>query len=1493
MISLFKNITMKRSVAIFTVFIFLIQSGFASAEMSLVAPETMVQPSGAYAPMLLKGMTVHPENPLMFDFILDRGNDSSNESIQAKSQKLINYFMTAVTIPQGDFWVNLSPHEHDRIIPDAMNKTELGYTLLIQDLLLKQLTASLLHPNSTTGRRFWDEVYAKSYKLYGTTDIPIDTFNKVWIVPKYARVYEHGQTVYVVDIRLDVMLDSDYLAQQKSTELKLLSSDPESPLSSNLGKKVMREIVLPELRREVNEGSHFASLRQVVYSLVLAKWYKQNLKKSILDKVYVDQRKIRGVDFNNPQNKEKVFQQYLAAYTKGVFNFIREENDVFTGENIPRKYFSGGIVDGGMELIPVDQNALYAQKSGNQEKLNVILEPVVSDNATKDNKDIMTKLTEIRSRVETVFLRSMGSRPYKKNIMTDTIKNLYAQDGEALDDVAVELLKVSEMLLDYFHFFVDSKLKSKEVNQLFINDILQQIDKEVMRPLIKRNYALAKLFPKASHWLALIMLPNYSTHIDFFRHRLRAVAEYSSEASAIVLMVLASRVRQGQQGFKRVSFLNQYVPLLTSRMIKELDNLFLHQSYAEAKQMSTALINGLLVPVQKKSDYFQAHTFLERVWRNQGIDSKSIIREIFERYPELSDEGHLKFKLVGEYSSGNDIEFIKRLMTKSDLDGMSFYDLLTDANKVPADINWLLDKKNDWLTVDFELKHIIEYAEYSPKKDLEEVFDLWTLGWEYRQRLINYARQQGFYGFVLVDGKEQPFLGYDQFALSSGKRKVPFDIKEVYEFGIKENVLQHAGGTGIYLWRQNSDAYEFLMLDYGRGLRNQKGKVVSDPSRIFSQGVTFRKGAKGPGKNVYISGRGIGSNRLANETTLVRLISVTKDKKVRIVERTVPGKMLGSEIPSKFMSHRLSNLGYHYRHTTGVIVHGLIGLSQKGRSSKFSPIGSNTVMSFLSQPNSEPLILSHYSQSIKPLLSQSLIEQIPIEINFSEVIGKKWATYKSVVQNAPIPQTPYFIFYDETRFNINDIKAIEKDDYGKKEYMEVGKDGSIWDIINKMAISSLDEITIYYNSYEQIEKDSLISGVVVQLPNRNNPGVVIVTEANEKQFMIGPEQIRQVKVVDALISERIHDRSQKKTQKEQRERIRQKQEDLIQYAKSLAARLPEYKWLNWEKAAFVSWGEVVRGFDDREQDGPNEHTTVEYGSLENRWNYWANQLDVRRVFLGMIAEALISGKDESLGEMLKKAHSYLILGASGTSFYKPPSSKGIFSADVDVNYLKGLAVTMRMSVSDLERFKTEFTYLIAQIKEQKIDKSIVVPILGPLYLTMMWQGQESNFHSDNLNFDFGNHSFVMSFNNTIFGLISIEKIRNDYFDYYFLEHSSMISSRQEAANYVSKRLFDLVLEANIDNAGKYDRSEDIYKQLMNKKNPKIDTGGIDLSRDEMGLQVQGDSPGVQFNFDPAMIQRLQNASGFASVIVNIQPITLPMFLGLDDDALAAGQLSMQ
>ena len=91
-----------------------------------------------------RGITVHPENPLMFDFIVDGGESNlEGEELKTEADKLIKYFLASLTVPEEELWVNLSPYESDRIIPESFGLTEMGRDLLAQDYMLKQLTASL------------------------------------------------------------------------------------------------------------------------------------------------------------------------------------------------------------------------------------------------------------------------------------------------------------------------------------------------------------------------------------------------------------------------------------------------------------------------------------------------------------------------------------------------------------------------------------------------------------------------------------------------------------------------------------------------------------------------------------------------------------------------------------------------------------------------------------------------------------------------------------------------------------------------------------------------------------------------------------------------------------------------------------------------------------------------------------------------------------------------------------------------------------------------------------------------------------------------------------------------------------------------------------------------------------------------------------------------------------------------------------------------------
>lgn len=314
---------------------------------NLPQPGTMVSSSGSFAPALVKGMVIHPEQPLNFEFIVDSGNDAVDPAnIAQEGEKIAKYFLAALTVPENDLWVNLSPFESDRIIADGLGETVLGRDMLAQDYILKQFSASLMYPEKGLGKDFWEGVYKQVRERLGDVEIPMETFNKVWIMPQEAEVFVSGNKVFITKARLKVMLDTDYIASRGHSAP---GGDVSSSNVEEITKDVMREIIIPAIEKEVNEGSNFAPMRQIYYAAILAKWYREMIRETVVGKAYVGQNKIDGVSSEQARLKEEIYARYVAAYQKGVFNYIREDNRI---DGAAGKYFSGGEI---LSDIKLDQ----------------------------------------------------------------------------------------------------------------------------------------------------------------------------------------------------------------------------------------------------------------------------------------------------------------------------------------------------------------------------------------------------------------------------------------------------------------------------------------------------------------------------------------------------------------------------------------------------------------------------------------------------------------------------------------------------------------------------------------------------------------------------------------------------------------------------------------------------------------------------------------------------------------------------------------------------------------------------------------------------------------------------------------------------------------------------------------------------------------------------------------------------------------------------------
>ena len=89
------------------------QKADAQAVLDLPAAGAMVSLSPDFQPALIKGLTIHKDNPFLFDFIVDPGQEHaiSKQSLKEQGDRMVKYFFATLTLPEKDIWVNLSPSD--------------------------------------------------------------------------------------------------------------------------------------------------------------------------------------------------------------------------------------------------------------------------------------------------------------------------------------------------------------------------------------------------------------------------------------------------------------------------------------------------------------------------------------------------------------------------------------------------------------------------------------------------------------------------------------------------------------------------------------------------------------------------------------------------------------------------------------------------------------------------------------------------------------------------------------------------------------------------------------------------------------------------------------------------------------------------------------------------------------------------------------------------------------------------------------------------------------------------------------------------------------------------------------------------------------------------------------------------------------------------------------------------------------------------------------
>jgi hypothetical protein len=202
-------------------------------------------------------------------------------------------------------------------------------------------------------------------------------------IRKRFDVEEDERLAYICETDLETLCERDLVAMRHHDNEKNENGGGTTP---DFTVEVFKEIVLPHIRREVNESEHFAPLRQVYHALILATWFKKKLREvpaysKVFESINSDNphslittiRSIKKLGNQGTDNESspsrspqpsprpkldhatpnapafdiadnvEFYQKYIRLFRNGVFRCARAEEGDRPGEIINRLYFSGAV----------------------------------------------------------------------------------------------------------------------------------------------------------------------------------------------------------------------------------------------------------------------------------------------------------------------------------------------------------------------------------------------------------------------------------------------------------------------------------------------------------------------------------------------------------------------------------------------------------------------------------------------------------------------------------------------------------------------------------------------------------------------------------------------------------------------------------------------------------------------------------------------------------------------------------------------------------------------------------------------------------------------------------------------------------------------------------------------------------------------------------------------------------------------------------------------
>ncbi|MFA5092972.1 MAG: NAD-glutamate dehydrogenase domain-containing protein [Candidatus Omnitrophota bacterium] len=422
-----------------------------------------------FRPLHLRYLQYNPQDN-NFRLLIDKGTlkNPSNTDLERTSKELLKYFFIGLSLPNDKFWVNLRPDAADSIIDDKLAQTDIGRILLEADVQLKKDTANATSPETAQGKLYWDKLYAKAAELFGSQNITIPTLTRPWIVPDEVIIRESTDSAYVYKASLKVMLEQDYLKNSSTYNFK----DDRLKALNEYSSQLIRELIIPNLTKEINTSKQYAPLRQVYYSLILAQWFKaRNQTKNNPYTNLINSQNLTGFTSKTPYSKETYFNQYQKSFKDGEYN-IHTPVTTPTGQVI-RSYFSGGMAFG--TISPIRTPANNSTEIAQPYEARITLP--ATEAQQNDNPVFFTptqateKINQLAITGDLHKLKAYAEKAIRGEVNQDEYLQGYAQELKIITDILSQTRPVDELNLLVNQF--DVKIKQLDILRAITEIILQ------------------------------------------------------------------------------------------------------------------------------------------------------------------------------------------------------------------------------------------------------------------------------------------------------------------------------------------------------------------------------------------------------------------------------------------------------------------------------------------------------------------------------------------------------------------------------------------------------------------------------------------------------------------------------------------------------------------------------------------------------------------------------------------------------------------------------------------------------------------------------------------------------------------------------------------------------------------------------------------------------------------------------------------------------------